>query len=73
MSTPNNGTYYVRRDVGQPESRTAGITNKVLEAGVQTSYVHSSIKLLALSESMRQYTFVQFAIYGSADDVLTST
>ena len=42
MSTPNNGTYYVRRDVGQPDSRTAGITNKVIEAGVQTSYVHSS-------------------------------
>ena len=31
-----------RGTAGQPESRTAGITNKVLEAGVQTSYVHSS-------------------------------
>ena len=33
------------RTAGQPDSRTAGITNKVLEAGVQTSYVHSSIKI----------------------------
>ena len=30
---------YVRRDVGQPPGRT----DKVLEAGVQTSYDHSSI------------------------------
>ena len=30
---------YVRRDVEQPDR----VTNKVLKAGVQTSYVHSSI------------------------------
>ena len=52
MSTPhNNGTNYIRRDVGQPDSRTAGqperITNTVLEAGVQTRYVHSSINRTA--------------------------
>ena len=35
---------YVRRDVGQPDSRTAGIANKLTEAGVQTSYVHSRNK-----------------------------
>ena len=33
--------YYVRRDVGQPPGRT----NKAVEAGVQTSYVHSSMIL----------------------------
>ena len=45
---------YVRRDVGHPDR----VTNKVLEAGVQTSYVHSSKKSIksrissALSEDL---------------------
>ena len=38
---------YIRRDVGQPDR----VTNKVLEAGVQTSYVHSSINWLLYRES----------------------
>ena len=54
----NHVTYYVITQVGVYaaqqwyvitsdvtwDSRTAGITNKLPEAGVQTSYVHSSIK-----------------------------
>ena len=44
------------RKAGKPESRTAGITNKVLEAGVQTSYVHSSIKALTEPSSLFDYT-----------------
>ena len=55
----NHVTYYVITQVGVYaaqqwyvitsdvtwDSRTAGITNKLPEAGVQTSYVHSSIKM----------------------------
>ena len=37
---------YVRRDVGQPPTDPPGRTNKVLKAGVQTSYVHSSIIII---------------------------
>ena len=39
-STRNNGTYYVRRELDS--AHPPGRTIKLLEAGVQTSYVHSS-------------------------------
>ena len=32
----------VRRDVGQPPAHSDTVTNNAVEAGVQTSYVHSS-------------------------------
>ena len=55
----NHVTYYIITQVGVYaaqqwyvitsdvtwDSRTAGITNKLPEAGVQTSYVHSSINI----------------------------
>ena len=54
-STPhNNGTYYVRRDVLQPDR----ITNKVLKAGVQTRYVHSSTKWIGLTTSLTIWCLV---------------
>ena len=53
----NNGTYYVRRDV---DTLSECHANKAVEAGVHTSYIHSSIKLsfTLLFELQVEYIFI---------------